>query len=85
MRLVGFADVKHDFVLKRHDDRECERSLRTRRVKTRQDGILRMPYKKVLRRLKMVHKAATAAAIQKAVQTIYVMTKGAKNLCVRSD
>ena len=26
----------------------------------------------------MVHKAATAAAIQKAVQTIYVMTKGAK-------
>ena len=33
MRLGGFADVERDFVLKRHDDRECERSLRTRRVK----------------------------------------------------
>ena len=27
----------------------------------------------------MIHRAATAAAIQKAVQTIYVMTKSAKN------
>ena len=33
MRLGGFADVERDFVLKRHYDRECERSLRTRRVK----------------------------------------------------
>ena len=33
MSLVGFADVERDFELKRHDDRECERSLRTRRVK----------------------------------------------------
>ena len=43
MRLGGFADVERDFVLKRHDDRECERSLSTMLVKTRQDGIIRMP------------------------------------------
>ena len=85
MRLGGFADVENDFVLKRHDDRECERSLRTRRVKPDKMVYLECRTKRFLRWSKMVHKAATAAAIQKAVQTIYVMTKGAKNLCVRSD